>query len=86
MMSGFLLPVCQTRRAIAARNILTLRQRFQHRVNVLQNSRLALLAPIQGNHLLVRLDLVDVGWQFFKMIEQRSILANLLPLIHPYAW
>ena len=83
MMSGFLLLVCRTYRAIAVRNILMLRQRFQHCVNVLQHRRLALLAPIQSNHLLVRLNLVDVGWQLFEMIEQRPILANLLPLIHP---
>lgn len=38
-------------------------QRFKQRINVLQNLRVALLAPIQGNHLLVGLDFVDIGRQ-----------------------
>ncbi|MNN58582.1 hypothetical protein D3C81_1736370 [compost metagenome] len=50
---------------------------------MLQHLGLALLAPIQGDHLLVGLDLVDVGRQFFEMIEQRGIFAGLLPLVDP---
>ena len=38
-------------------------QGFEQRINILQHTRIALLAPVQGDHLLVRLDLVDVGRQ-----------------------
>jgi hypothetical protein len=81
---GLFIACLSALRALAERNALISRQRFEHRINVLQNGRLALLAPIQGDHLLVRLDLVDIGWQFFEMIEQGSILTYLLPLIHPH--
>ena len=42
---------------------------FERGINLLQNFGFALLAPIQGNHLLVRFNLVDIGRQFFEMIQ-----------------
>ncbi|MNC65393.1 hypothetical protein D3C75_1156780 [compost metagenome] len=56
---------------------------FQRGIDLLQNVGLALLAPIQGNHLLVGLDLVDITRQFFEMIEQRLVFTGFLPLIDP---
>ncbi|MNF55963.1 hypothetical protein D3C85_1068040 [compost metagenome] len=56
---------------------------FEGGVDLLQHLGLALLAPVQRDHLLVRLDFVDVGRQFFEMIEQRAIFTDFLPLIDP---
>ena len=50
-------------------------------VDGLQITRFALLAPIQGDHLLVSLDLVDVAWQCRKMRQQLLIDAHLTPLV-----
>ncbi|MNP66532.1 hypothetical protein D3C76_1622560 [compost metagenome] len=49
----------------------------------MQHLGLALFAPIQGDYLLVGLDLEDIAWQFFEMIEQRPIFTDFLPLIDP---
>ncbi len=58
-------------------------QRLEGDIDVLQNLGLALLAPIQGDHLLVGLNLVDIVRQFFEMIEQHLIFTDFLPLVHP---
>ena len=68
IMSGFLLLVCQTFHTVAVRKVAVSRQRFQRRVDILQNRRLALLAPVQGDHLLVRFDLENIPRQFFEII------------------
>ena len=52
-------------------------------IDLLQYLGFALLAPIQGDYLLVGLDLEDIAWQFFEMIEQCPILTDFLPLIDP---
>lgn len=84
-MSGFLLLVCQTFHTVAVRKVAVSRQRFQRRVDILQNRRLALLAPVQGDHLLVRFDLENIPRQFFEIIEQGPVIADFLPLIDPHA-
>lgn len=58
-------------------------QRLEQRIDALQVAGFAPLAPVEGNHLLVGVDLVDVGRQRRKIRQQLFISAGFLPLVDP---
>ena len=69
ILSGFLLPTKMARPLRSRGRGPISGERLERGVDLLQNLGLALLAPVQSDHLLVGLDFVDIARQFFEMIE-----------------